>query len=84
MFRFFMPLHRRNLASDKVTGKKQIYQDRTLVRDTSRQARKLYPEDPGGPQFYHPSGAGVGKAPLFLSGSSSSSSVSGKVCIQIS
>ena len=36
----------------------------------------------GGPQFYHPRGVGVGKATS--SGSSSSSLVSGKVCIQIS
>ena len=37
----------------------------------------------GGLQFYPPRGVGVGKACLFLSGSSSSSLVSGQVCIQI-
>ena len=38
----------------------------------------------GGLQTYHPRGVVVGKARLFLSGSSSSSLVSSKVCIQIS
>ena len=33
----------------------------------------------GGPQFYPPRGVGVGKARFFLTGSSSSSLVSGKV-----
>ena len=47
-FRFFMPLHRRNSARDKVIGKKQIYKDRVLVRDASRQAKKLCPKDPVG------------------------------------
>ena len=56
-----------------------------LVRDASGQAKKLCPEDlVGGLQFYQPRGVGVGKAPLFLSGSSSSSLAPGKVCIQMS
>ena len=50
-----------------------------LVRDASGQAGKLCPKDPVGYSFYHPRGVGVGKARLFLSGSSSSSVVSGKV-----
>ena len=54
------------------------------MRDASGQARNLCPEDPGGLQFYHPREVGVGKACLFLSGSSSSSLVFGKAGIQIS
>ena len=46
--------------------------------------RDALPRGSGGLQFYHPRGVGVGKALLFLSGSSSSSLVSGKMCIQIS
>ena len=40
-----MPLNRRNSARDKVIGKKQIYEDRMLVREANRQERKLFPED---------------------------------------
>ena len=39
------------------------------------------PRGYSGLQFYHPKGVGVGKDCLFLSGSSSSSLVSGKECI---
>ena len=79
-----MPLRRRNSARDKVIGEKQIYKDGMLVRDASGQAGKeAGPRRPGGPQFSHPRGVGVGKAHLFLPGSSSSSLVSGKVCIQV-
>ena len=46
LLRFFMPLHRRNLARDKVIGKREIYEARMLVRDASRQARRLCPGDP--------------------------------------
>ena len=38
-----MSLCRRNSARDKGIGKKWFYQDRTLVRGTSGQARKLCP-----------------------------------------
>ena len=40
-----MSTHRRNSARDKVIGKKQIYEDRMLVREANRQERKLFPED---------------------------------------
>jgi len=46
-----MPPHRRNSARNKVIGKKQIYWDRTLVRDASRQAKKLCLQDPLGHSF---------------------------------
>ena len=82
-FRFFMPPRRRNSARDKVIGEKRICSDRTLVRASRGQARKLLPSRIQWAQFYHPRGVGVGKACLFLSGNSSSSLVSGKVCIQI-
>ena len=44
-------------------GKKQIYQDRMLVRDASGQALL---QGLGGLQFYHPSEVGVGKDHLVL------------------
>ena len=37
---------RRDSVRDKVTGKGQRYQDRTLVREASGQTKKLCPEDP--------------------------------------
>ena len=40
-----MSLCRRNSARDKVIGKKKIYYDRMLVRDASRQERRLCPKD---------------------------------------
>ena len=43
-----MPPYRRNSARDKVIGKEQIVKDRMLVREASRLARKLCPEDPMG------------------------------------
>ena len=54
-----------------------------LVRDAGRQAREALPWWSGELQFYRLRGVRVGKALLFLSGSSSSSLVSSKVCIQI-
>ena len=48
------------------------------MRDAIGQTRKLCPEDLVGYSFYHPRGVEKGKACLFLSGSSSSSLVSGK------
>ena len=57
--------------------------DRMLVRNASRQAQKLCPEDPVGYSFYQPRGVGVGKDHFFLPGNSSSSLVAGKVYIQI-
>ena len=53
------------------------------MRDASEQALGSSAPGSGGLQFYHRRGVGVGKTLLFLSGSSSSSLVSGKVCIQI-
>ena len=49
------------------------------MRDASGQVQKLCSEDPVGYRFYHSRRVGVGKAHLFLSGSSSSSLISGKV-----
>ena len=43
--RFFVSQHRRNSARGKGIGKNWIYYDRTLVRDTGRQARGLCRED---------------------------------------
>ena len=45
--------------------------------------REAQPQGSSGLQFYPLRGVGVGKSCLYLSGSSSSSLVSGKVCIQI-
>ena len=64
-------------------SKKENRKDRMLVRGASGQAWKL-PRGSCGLQFYYPRGVGVGKDHLLLSGSTSSSLVSGKVCIQIS
>ena len=49
-----------------------------------RAGKEALPRGTCGPRFYSPRGVGVGKAHLFLSGSSSSSLVPDKVCIQIS
>ena len=78
-FRFFMPLHGRNSVRDNVIGKKWIYQDRMLMREVSGQARKLCPRIQWATVL---SSKGNGKG--CLSGNSSSSLVSCKVCIQIS
>ena len=53
------------------------------MRDESGQAQKLCPEDLVGYSFYHPRAVGVGKDHLCLSGSTGSSLVSLKVCMQI-
>ena len=73
-----MPLHRRNSVRDKVIGKKYI------KIGCKRAGREALPWGSDGLQFYHPREMGVRKDSLFLSGSSSSSLVSSKVCIQIS
>ena len=78
-----MSLCRRNSVRNKVTGKKQIYQDRTLVRDASGQARNLCLEDLLGYSFVLQGEWGLEKLPLpfqeqqILLGTS-------KACIQIS
>ena len=43
--------HRRTSGRDKAIGKKQIYSDRMLVRNASRQAGRLCPQDPVGYSF---------------------------------
>ena len=78
--------------NEKQSDRQQIYWDSMPVRDAKGQAREALSKDPmghsfklQGPQFYPPMGVGgVRKACLFLSRNSSSSLVSGKVCIQIS
>ena len=78
---------RRNSARDKGIGKKHICQD-TMLEEMPAGRQGSSDRGSHGPQFYHPrgggGGGGVGKTRLFISGSSSASLVSGKVCIQIS
>ena len=63
-FRFFIPLCRRNSARDKVIGKKQIYEDRTLARDASKRAGKeALPQGSVGLQFLSSKGSGDWKSP---------------------
>ena len=63
---------------DKVIGKKQIDEDRCKGA-----GMEALPIGSSGLQFYHPERVLIGKAGLFLSGSSSSSLVTTKVCILI-
>ena len=55
-----------------------------LVRDANRQARRLYPKDLGGKVLSSKESGGQKKDSLFLSGSSSSPLIAGKMCVQIS
>ena len=55
-----------------------------LIRGASGQAQKLCPEDPVGYSFIIHGEMGLAKDRHFLSESSSSSLISGKVCFQIS
>ena len=55
-----------------------------LVKGCKQAGKEALPQESSGLNIYHPRGEGVRKEHLFLSRSSSSSLVSGKVCIQIS
>ena len=71
--------------SERQSDRQEIYLLRYDACERCKWAgREAQPQGSGGLQFYHPRGVGVRKDCLFLSGSSSSSLVSGKVCIQIS
>ena len=75
-----MPLRKRNSARDKVIGKKQMcYDDRTPVRDASKQAKKLCPGIRWATVLSSKGRVGLGKARLFLSGILSSSLISSKL-----
>ena len=71
--------------SERQNDRQEIDLLRQDACERCKQAGKeVLPPGSGGLQLYHPRAVGVGENHLFLSGNSSSSLVSNKVCIQIS